>query len=201
MIGLDRRLLLAGGLMLPGAVLAAKLAPPDAEVNESAVHWPIGGGREQHGFMAVSARARGRQPAVLVIGGRDTPDAFARALVHSVAQAGFVACTINAAAVVPDRLTDDLRATAAWLANGRYGTGRIGAIGLGSGTAGTIALAAGGALVAAVLFGEGTAPAGIPILSFRRQGSDWQEAADPNMRGDWAESWQRALHYLRAHLT
>lgn len=197
---IDRRLLLAGGLMLPAAALAAKLAPPDAEVSESPIHWPIGGGRELHGFMAISARARGRQPAVLVIGGHDTPDIFSRALVHSVAQAGFVACTVNVASLSVHGFIDDMRATARWLANGRYGTGRIGAIGLAGGVDPTIALVADGTLAAAATFGGATPSGESPILSFRPAGTGWRQAADQNGPVEWAQAWPVAVAYLRTRL-
>lgn len=183
--------------MLPGAALAAKLAPPDVEVNESTIHWPVGNGRELHGYMAIPAKARGRQPAVLVIG---TPDSFARALVKSVAQAGFVACTINAAALTPGRLADDMRATVDWLANGRYGTGRVGAIGVGSGGDTVIALAASGAIAAAVTFGDVLPAANNLILSYRREGGGWISPIKADKPADWAEAWPHALGYLREHL-
>ncbi|WP_404711663.1 hypothetical protein [Sphingomonas sp. MMS24-J13] len=197
---IDRRALLASGLMLPGAALAAKLAPPDLEVNEAAVHWPIGEGRELHGYMAIPARARGRQPAVLVIGGLDAPDSFARALAKSVAQAGFVACTVNRATTTPARLTDDMRATAAWLANGRYGTGRVGAIGVAGGVDTVIALAATKTVTAAVTFGDTLTVVDTPILAYRRAGSGWVSPVDPGEPADWAEAWPRALAYLRERL-
>jgi hypothetical protein len=195
---IDRRFLLAGGLMLPGAALAAKLAPPDVEVNEAAIHWPIGGGREMHGFMAISARARGRQPAILVIG---TPDSFARDLVKSVAQAGFVACTTNAAALSRDRLADDMRATVGWLANGRYGTGRVGAVGVAGGVETVMALAASGSIAAAVTFGDTLPAEAAHILSYAREGAGWSSRAEPGKPADWAEAWPHALGYLRDHLT
>lgn len=195
---IDRRTLLAGGLMLPGTALAAKLAPPDVAVNESPIHWPIGGGRELHGYMAIPARARGRQPGVLVIG---TPDGFARDLAKSVAQAGFVACTVNQAAVTPGGFEADMRATAGWLANGRYGTGRVGAIGIGAGAETAIALVGDGAIVAAVAFGDALASEGAAILSYHREGQGWSLANEPGNPADWAEAWPHALGYLREHLT
>jgi carboxymethylenebutenolidase len=194
---LDRRTLLAGGLMLPGVGIAAKLAPPDVEVNQSTIHWAVGNGRELHGYMAIPAKARGRQPAVLVIG---TPDGFARDLVKSVAQAGFVACTVNAAALTPDRLADDMRATAGWLANGRYGTGRVGAVGIDKGVDPVTALAASGAITAAVTFGDVLPATSTLVLSYRREGSGWVSPTEPDKAADWTEAWPHALDYLRGHL-
>ncbi len=172
----------------------------------AAIHWPIGPGRELHGYMAIPARARGRQPAVVVIGGRDTPDPFARQLVRSAARAGFVTCTANRASVLPDTIVDDMRATARWLADGRYGTGRVAAVGLGSGVATTLALAAEGALVAAVTFGDAAPVAsGAPVLSFRPAGRGWVPltgpGTTPTLAQDWAQAWVAAMAYLREHLT
>ncbi len=200
----DRRFVLAAGLALPGAAIAAKLAPPDAEVNEAAIRWPVSPTRELHGYMAIPAKARGRQPAVLVIGGRDTPDPFARQLVRSIAQTGFVACTANAAAIMADTLADDMRATALWLANGRYGTGRVGAIGLDGGVRATRVLA--GTLSAAVTFGDGIpSQPGAPILSFARSAAGWrlltESGTAATFEGDWAAAWSRAMAYLREKLT
>jgi len=203
---IDRRALLAAGLALPGAAIAAKLAPPDANVNSAAIHWPIGPAREMHGYMAIPARAQGRQPAVLVIGGRDTPDTFTRQIVRATAQAGFVACTANAAVIMADTIIDDMRATARWLGEGRYGTGRVGAVGLDGGVDAAAALAASGALSGATTFGKAPAPApGVPILSFGREGSGWRmltgPAAAATFEGDWATAWARAMAFLRERLT
>ena len=201
----DRRMLLAGGLMLPGVAMAARLAPPDIQVNEAAIRWPVGAGRELHGFMAIPARARGRQPAIMVIGDPDTPDATSRALVRSVAQAGFVACTPNAASFQSTTVADDMRATAQWLANSRYGTGRVGGIGVGKG-AGTAALLAGdGTLAAAVSLGAGTPVGGGSILTVQADGAGWSltagPAAVPIPASDWPQAWDRITGYLREHLT
>lgn len=192
--------------MLPGMALAAKLAPPDVEVNATAIRWPVGSGRELHGYMAIPARARGRQPAVLVIVGRDTPDLRARELVRGVAQAGFVACTVNGASILPENFTNDLRATARWLANGRYGTGRIGAIGLSGGIAATLALAGDRTIAAAVTFGEADAPPeGAPLLAFRPAGTGWgpltPRDASPTLGQAWIQAWAGAMAFLREHLT
>jgi hypothetical protein len=202
----DRRFVLAAGLALPGAALAAKLAPPDAEVNATAIRWPVGPVRELHGYMAIPAKARGRQPAVLVIGGRDTPDLFARQIVRSAAQAGFVACTANAATIMADTLADDMRATALWLAKGRYGTGRVGAVGLDGGAGAALALAGAGTLSAAILFGGAApSPPGAPVLSFGRSETGWrlltESGASATFDGDWAAAWSRAMAYLREKLT
>lgn len=197
---IDRRMLLAAGLMVPAAAIAARLAPPDTALNAAAIRWPLGAGREMHGYMAIPARARGRQPAVLVIGGRDTPDAAARALVRAAAQAGFVSCTANTASLIDDRLADDMAATAQWLANGRYGTGRIGAVGLAGGLAATSALAAGPALRAAVLYGD-AAPVGgaTPTLAFRQRGDGWSAEGAPGV--EWSIAWDQGMAFLRAKLT
>jgi dienelactone hydrolase len=203
---LDRRMLLAGGLMVPAAAMAARLAPPDVKTNESAIRWPISGGRELHGFMAIPARARGRQPAVLVIGGPDTSDDMARALARSVAQAGFIACAPNKASFQGSTLVDDMRATAGWLAHGLYGTGRIGAIGMVGGAAIAKTLQGDGTLAAIVTFDDATPSAGSgSILAIRTDGTGWRlstdAAAAPLILPDWAQAWERATAYLREHLT
>ncbi len=204
---MNRRAVLAGGLMLPGTAMAARIAPADAEVNAAAIHWPAGATRELHGYMAIPAGARGRQPAVLVIGGRDTPDTVQRALVRATAQAGFVACTANGASILDETLADDMRATAGWLANGRYGTGRVGAIGLGAGTPAAIALAGDRTVTAAVAFDAPAVPAGgAPVLLFRQTGAgSWSAlpgtASSAGPAEDWARAWTHAMAYLREHLT
>lgn len=202
----DRRSVLAAGLMLPAAAIAARIAPVDPQVNATAIRWPVGPARELHGYMAIPARARGRQPAVLIIGGGDTPDPASRALVRSTAQAGFVACTANRAAIVPERLAEDMQASAAWLANGRYGTGRIGAIGVGAGLPVMLALVARGALTAAIALDDpGAAPPGDRLLSLRRDGAGWSlltgSGASATFAADWAQAWVAAMAYLRGQLT
>jgi hypothetical protein len=202
---LDRRMLLAGGLMLPGVAVAARLAPPDLEVNEAAIRWPVAGNRELHGFMAIPARARGRQPAIIVIGGPDTSDAAARALVRSVAQAGFIACTPNIASFQAATFADDMRATARWLANGHYGTGRVGGIGMDKGADTATVLTGDGTLAAAVTLGDVTPTTGGSVLTLRADGGGWSLAVGPGSTPafvpDWPQAWQRVMSYLREHLT
>ena len=135
-----------------------------------------------------------------MIGGRDTPDTAARELVRAAARAGFVSCTANTASLIDDRLADDLAATAQWLANGRYGTGRIGAIGLAGGIAATVALATGPALRATVLFGGSpTVTASPALLAFRHASDGWSTAGAPG--SDWATAWEQAMLFLRQRLT
>lgn len=203
---IDRRALLAGGLMAPGAALAARLAPPDDQVNAASIRWPVGPARELHGYMAIPARARGRQPALIVFGGRDTTDLFARQLVRSAAQAGFVACTPNSAAILDDRIGDDLGATSTWLANGRYGTGRVAGVGIGSGIDPIVALVARGRLAAAATFGDAPrTPGGLPLLRVFPSGDGWATMREPGAAAmpdlAWAAAWAEAMTFLREHLT
>ena len=56
----DRRAFVAGSIALAALPLAAARPLPPPKVG--AIRWP-GPGHDLHGFMAISARAHGRQPA------------------------------------------------------------------------------------------------------------------------------------------
>ncbi len=203
---MDRRTLLAmlaASAFAPGAP-AARIAPPDARVNDAAIRWPIGGGRVLHGYMAIPARARGRQPAVLVIGD-GAADAL-RATARAVAQAGFVACAPNGPFAPGEAIAADMDATARWLAGNAYATGKVGAIGSGAGAAIVAGLAERRSLAAAVTFG-GAVSAGTraPLLRFvpDARGDRWVSAgAGASATSlDWADAWARAASFLREQLT
>lgn len=190
MIG--RRAFVAGSvaaIALPA--LAAKHSPPPPKV--AAIRWP-GPGHDLHGFMAIPAKAHGRQPAVLVVPDASGADQFALAMTDALALAGFVTC-------IPKTLPsiDDAVATVRWLGTNRYSTGKVAAIGLGSG--GELVRQIGGAaqsgLAAAILFGAPLlAQSELPTLTLD---SAAQLAA---AGGDvYDRAWQRVIDFLKEHLT
>ena len=142
-----------------------------------AIHWSIGPGPDLHGFMAVPDAARGKQPAVLLIGGPETSGENLRDMTFAAAQAGFVACAPTPARSTA--LVADMRGTAQWLAANRYATGRVAAIGLGTGTPVALALAREQAIAAAILFGPVDPPLSIPTLALIPSGDDrWLAPGD-----------------------
>ena len=195
-------------LPLAGNAAAARLAPTGVDVKSSAIHWPVDGTGDVHGFMAVPDRARGRQPAVLIVGDLDTSGDLLRATTIATAQAGFVACapTHVAGAIPGAALAIELRGSARWLATNRYATGRIGAIGFGAGADLCAQLAAAGQVSAAILFGaRGPIPNGAALLSFEADDrGNWREAASSpgsdGFTGDWPGIWSQTTAFLREHL-
>ena len=206
---LDRRAFTAFVLTLPiaGRASAARLAPAGLNVKSSAIHWPVEGIAEVHGFMAVPDRARGRQPAVLIVGDRGTEGDLLRATTIAVAQAGFVGCapTHGAGTLTDAAITTELKGSARWLATNRYATGSVGAIGFGAGADLCAQLAANGDVAAAILFGARRPVGGPALLSFEVDGSGgWHAAASPSaaeaFAPDWASVWSQATTFLREHL-
>jgi carboxymethylenebutenolidase len=134
-----------------------------------------------HGYMAIPAKAHGRQPAVMVVHGTSGLDDYTRDLARRIALAGFVTCApdflsmlggstpdaVKAQATI-DRLdfhqtVADAVATIRWLGSNRYATGKVGALGFfwGGGLVNRIAIASGPALTAAVsYYGPAPDPAG-----------------------------------------
>lgn len=157
--------------------VAAIVAPDDKRLRTSAIHWPATDGRTLHGYMAIPAKARGRQPAVMVVHDDRGLDDHIRDLTRRIALEGFVVCAPDffwgagetsadraAARATIGRLdlartVADAAATVHWLATNRYATGKVGAVGFGWGGAlvDRTAIAAGSELVAAVAY-YGPAP-------------------------------------------
>jgi dienelactone hydrolase len=152
-----------------------------------AIRWP-GPGHDLHGFMAIPAKAHGRQPAVLVL-----PDAgadrFALGLSDALAQAGFVAC------VGKDPLSlDEALASLRWLGTNAYATGKVGAVGTGAGVALIARIAAAGSLLTCgVVFDGGmTDPDDPHILHLPPL------TADDGMA--YAGRWREAMDFLARNL-
>ena len=182
----DRRAFVAGSIALAALALRAAKAPPQPKVG--AIRWP-GPGHDLHGFMAIPAKAHGRQPAVLVL-----PDAgadrFALDLTDALALAGFVAC------VAKDALSlDEALASLHWLGGNAYATGKVAAVGTGAGAAliERIAAAAGNPLTCAVMFDGGQAGPDSRILHL-----------PPMTAGDgaahYAARWREATDFLGRNL-
>ena len=136
-------------------IVPAHAAPP--AIRTAAIHWPGIEDHVVHGYMAIPAKARGRQPAVLVLAdpaavGQST----AHALVDALARAGFLACTPRG-----DETLADLGASMRWLQGNRYATGRIALVALGGVAAlraGEIATMADTPPTALLSFAEQTLP-------------------------------------------
>ena len=144
--------------------------------------------------MAVPAKARGRQPAVLIIPDAGGADPFALGMTDALALAGFVACTPKTLASI-----DDALATVRWLSTNRYSTGKVAAIGLGGGgeMVRQISGAASNGLAAAILFGS--APLAQPEPPTLALDSAAQLAT---AGGDvYERAWQRVIDFLKEHLT
>ena len=183
---LGRRAFVAGSVAATALpVFAAKPTPPKV----GAIRWP-GPEHDLHGFMAIPAKAHGRQPAVLVVPDSDGADRFALSLTDWLALAGFVTC-------IPKTLTslDDALATVRWLATNRYATGKVAAIGLGRGgeLIDRIAVSPEASLAAGVTFGASAAEAGrVPLLRFESISA---------LSGDaYGHAWQRILAFLKEQL-
>jgi carboxymethylenebutenolidase len=183
---------------MPGDA-ATRLAPADARIKAQPIRWPSDDGGMLHGFMAIPARAKGRQPAVLVLAAPGGPPGVGSGLAASVAQAGLIACAPDAAmvaAAVADqasRALRDLEATIRWLGHNAYATGAVGLLGTHDTGALLGRLTATNGVSAAVLLGPPgqltAAGATATILAL--------PAADS---AEWANAWPRAMAYLREHL-
>jgi carboxymethylenebutenolidase len=168
-------LLLLGIAADPAA--AAVIAPDDKRLKARMVGWKVGEARTMRGYMAIPAKARGRQPAVIVIHENRGLTEHIRDVTRRVALAGHVA-------LAPDFLSDaggtptdenaaraligkldlaqsvaDAAATVRWLKLHRYGTGKVGAVGFcwGGAMVNRLAVAAGDQLAAGVAY-YGPAP-------------------------------------------
>jgi len=183
-----RAFMLAAGAFAALPIAAAKPSPPPRTAN---IRWP-GPGHDLHGYMAIPARAHGPQPAVLVVHDIVGADDFTRRLTDALAQAGFVTCAPNKLASL-----EEATATVRWLATNAYATGRVGAIGIGWGTAlvDRIAAASEPPPAAAVTLGASD-PAGIPAaLPLLRL------APLDGLSGDaYAAEWRQMIAFLRQHL-
>jgi len=181
----SRRAFVAGLIAAAGvpAGAASRLPPPKI----GAIRWP-GPGYDLHGYMAIPAKARGRQPAVLVLpdGGADT---FALGLTDALAVAGFVTCAPKTALSV-----EEADATLHWLATNAYATGRVAAVGLGAGAALVEHVAAEGSLSCGVLYdgAAGDVANATPLLHLPPPASI--DAAR------YAAAWKDAIGFLAAHL-
>jgi dienelactone hydrolase len=182
----DRRAFVAGSIALAALPLRAAKAPPPPKVG--AIRWP-GPGHDLHGYMAIPAKARGRQPAVLVL-----PDAgadrFALDLTDALALAGFVAC------VAKDPLSlDEALASLRWLGTNAYSTGKVAAVGAGAGAAliGPLAATPGGPLTCAVAFDGRTSGSDPHILHLPPLGPGGGSA-------DYAGRWREAMDFLARNL-
>jgi len=183
---LGRRAFVAGSVAASALpAFAGKPMPPKV----GAIRWP-GSEHDLHGFMAIPAKAHGRQPAVLIVPDGDGADKFALSLTDWLALAGFVACIPRA---LPS--LDDALATVRWLATNRYATGKVAAIGLGRGgeLVDRIAVSPQALLAAGVTFGVPAAVAGpVPL---RRFGALNALAADA-----YDHVWQEILAFLKEQL-
>lgn len=173
----------------PLAATKSRVPPPPRTAN---IRWP-GPNDELHGYMAIPAKAKGRQPAVLIVHDAGGANAFTRSLTDRVALAGLLACA-------PTYLSSlaDADATIRWLASNRYATGKVAAIGLGWGgeLLQRVAEPEHPMLVAAVTFGTPSASQfAIPRLALDSIG---QLAA----AGDatYESAWGRTLAFLKEHL-
>lgn len=190
MIG--RRVFLAGSVTATALpAMAARHTPPPPKVG--AIRWS-GAGHDLHGFMAIPAKAHGRQPAVLVVPDTSGVDQFALGLTDALALAGFVACIPKTLASI-----DDVAATVRWLGTNRYSTGKVAAIGLGRG--GEMVREIGGAaqsgLAAVVLLGA------LPLAQPEPPTLALDSAAQLAAAGGdiYDRAWQRVIDFLKEHLT
>jgi len=172
--------------MLAALPLRAAKAPPPPKVG--AIRWP-GPGHDLHGFMAIPAKAHGRQPAVLVL-----PDAgadrFALDLTDALALAGFVACVAKDALSLEEAL-----ASLRWLGSNAYATGNVAAVGTGAGAAliERIAAAAGNPLTCAIAFDGGLAGPDSPVLHLPPLTAEIPAT-------DYAARWREAMDFLARDL-
>ncbi|WP_076070684.1 dienelactone hydrolase family protein [Sphingomonas montana] len=177
---------LAGGTAAAGALLAtiganpaaaAVVAADDKRLKTSNVRWTVGAGRTMHGYMALPAKARGRQPAVMVIHENRGLNDYVRDVARRVALAGYVALApdfLSVAGGTPadqdaardligkldlPRTVQDGVETLRWLRGNRYASGKVGAVGFcwGGAMVNRLAVAAGTGLTAGVAY-YGPAP-------------------------------------------
>jgi dienelactone hydrolase len=154
-----------------------------------AIRWP-GPGHDLHGFMAIPAKAHGRQPAVLVLPEAGA-DRFALDLTDALALAGFVAC------VAKEPLSlDEALASLHWLGTNAYATGKVAAVGTGAGAALVERIAATRAspLTCAVAFDGRTASDGYPHILHLAPLTAVDQA------GDYAGRWREAMDFLARNL-
>ncbi|UAK23995.1 dienelactone hydrolase family protein [Sphingomonas nostoxanthinifaciens] len=172
----------AAAEMLAGSIAASPAAaaivpPDDKRLKTSNIHWTVAPGRELHGYMALPAKARGHQPAVMVVHENRGLTDHIRDVARRVALAGFVACAPDflsgvggtpadedqARAMIGKldlaQTTADAVGTVRWLGGNAFATGKVGAIGFcwGGALVNRTAVAAGSALTAAVPY-YGPAP-------------------------------------------
>jgi len=171
----DRRRLLAG--LGAAAAWPAWAAPktrnerPDElpEVVASTVRQRVAPDRVLTLYLALPAKARGRQPAVLVVPDAYRLDEQARDRAHAVALAGYLACAADLAPALdplpdPARVAADALATVRWLGRNPPGeqvlTGRVAALGwaAGGGVVNRVAVAAGDALAAGIAYDAPSPP-------------------------------------------
>lgn len=169
------------GTIAASPAAAALIAPDDRRLKTANVRWTAPAGRELHGYMAIPARAHGRQPAVLVAHENRGLNDHVRDVARRVALAGFVACAPDflsgiggtppdedaaraaVAGLDPQRTVADALATVRWLKTNRYATGKVGAVGFcwGGALVDRVAVAAGTDLAAGVAYyGPAPDPAG-----------------------------------------
>ena len=177
---------LAGGTAAAGALLAtiatdpaaaALIAADDPRLKTRNVRWQVGTGRTMHGYMALPAKARGRQPAVMVIHENRGLTDHIRDVARRVALAGYVAVAPDFLSVSGGTPVDqdaardligkldlaqtvqDAAATVRWLKLNRYASGKVGTVGFcwGGAMVNRVAIAAGDQLAAGVAY-YGPAP-------------------------------------------
>ena len=177
---------LAGGTAAAGALLAGIAADPaaaaliaadDPRLKTSTVRWQAAPGRILRGYMALPAKARGRQPAVMVIHENRGLTEHIRDVARRVALSGYVALApdfLSVAGGTPidqdaardligtldlARTVQDAAATVRWLKRNRYASGKVGAVGFcwGGAMVNRVAIAAGDDLSAGVAY-YGPAP-------------------------------------------
>ena len=185
----SRRVFVAGSIALTAFAGRAAKSPPPPKIG--AIYWP-GPTHDLHGFMAVPAKARGPQPAVLVLSGPAGADQFALGLTDALARAGFVTCIPRALASI-----DEVMATFHWLQANRYATGKVGAVGIGWGI-GMVEQAAAqpeSPMTCGVVFGAGaqTPASGPPLLRLPALAASTDPAA-------YAAAWEQAVAFLGDHL-
>ena len=177
---------LAGGTAAAGALLAGITADPaaaaliaadDPRLKTSMVRWQTASGRMMRGYMALPAKARGRQPAVMVIHENRGLTEHIRDVARRAALSGYVALApdfLSLSGGTPidqdaardligkldlARTVQDAAATVRWLQRNRYASGKVGAVGFcwGGAMVNRVAIAAGDALSAGVAY-YGPAP-------------------------------------------
>jgi dienelactone hydrolase len=186
-----------GALAAAGLFPAAAAArPPANKVARVLVPGPTG---DLHAILAIPGAARGRQPAVLVLGDAAAPDATAAYAADRLADAGLVACALdlsrNAVAIDTPAALERALAALTWLATNRYATGRVGILGMGSGAtlAQRLAAAAGDRLTALASLGGEVLP---PTPAIRA--ASLIEPA--HIGAAWPDQLARAVAFLRARL-